>query len=173
VVTEAAVVEHNPDPLAMRGRLSARQRRWVPVASVGVIVAACLGIAAWVANNEAQVNAAFDRAHLSFGTTTHHRRLALANLARVRADLDAVNRQVGLDTTTLSQDTTRLQGVETALANARSNVSSQTSTKSALQVCLAGVEQALNALSVNDQSHAITALDAVSSSCTVAVAANG
>jgi hypothetical protein len=45
--------------------------------------------------------------------------------------------------------------------------------KSDLQLCLAGVEQALNALSVNDQPHAIAALDAVSTSCTVAVAANG
>ena len=170
---EAAVDGHNPGPLPRQGPGSAHSRRWVPIALVGVIVAAFLGTAAWVANNEVQVNAAFVRLHLSVDATTHHRHLVLAGLARVRADLESVNRQVGSDTTTLSQDGSQLQGIETALANARSNVSSQTLMKSELQVCLAGVEQALNALSVNDQSHAIAALDTVSTSCTDAVAANG
>jgi hypothetical protein len=99
---------------------------------VAVIVAACLGTAAWVANNEVQVNTAFDRAHRSLDTTTHHRRMVLADLAGVRASLTAVDGQVGLDATTLSQDTMQLQGVETALTNARANVSSQTSLKRAL-----------------------------------------
>ena len=171
MATDIAVVERTPGTPSTRGQ--SRARRWVPLATVGLIVAACLGTAAWVGNNEVQVNTAFDRAHRSLDTTTHHRRMVLADLAGVRASLTAVDGQVGLDATTLSQDTTQLQGVETALANARTNVSSQTSVKSDLQLCLAGVEQALNALSVNDQPHAIAALDAVSTSCTVAVAANG
>lgn len=143
------------------------------MASVSVIVAACLGTVAWVANNEVQVNKGLDRAHLSLDATNRRHRLVLSELAGVRTDLDAVNGHVGLDVTTLSQDTTQLQGVKTALTNARANVSNQTSAVGDLQVCLAGVERALNALSVGDQAHAISALDAVATSCTDAVAANG
>jgi hypothetical protein len=130
VATDIAVVERTPGTPSTRGQ--SRARRWVPLATVAVIVAACLGTAAWVANNEVQVNTAFDRAHRSLDTTTHHRRMVLADLAGVRASLTAVDGQVGLDATTLSQDTMQLQGVETALTNARANVSSQTSLKRAL-----------------------------------------
>ena len=42
-----------------------------------------------------------------------------------------------------------------------------------LNVCLGGVEQALTALSVNDQIHAIDAPNSVSSSCAEVGGSNG
>ena len=142
-------------------------------AVVCIVVAGCLVAAAWLANNEVRVDNGFDRVHRSVDTANHDRRLVLADLAGVRADLDTVDGQVGVDTTTLAQDTTQLQGVESALTGAQADVSTQTSLKQDLQVCLAGVEQALNAISVGDQDHAIAALDAVAASCTSAFSADG
>ena len=42
-----------------------------------------------------------------------------------------------------------------------------------LQACLGGVEQALNALAVNDQLRAFALLESVSSSCTTAADSSG
>jgi len=76
-------------------------------------------------------------------------------------------------TTALTNDTAQLREVETALANAQSNLSSQQSTITALHACLGGVEQSLNALSVGDQNSADNALVAVSGDCQSAVTADG
>jgi hypothetical protein len=143
------------------------------VASICVILAAWAAALGFVTSNEVRVDNGFDRAHLSLVATGRHLDLVRADLATVRVDLGAVDGQVGVDAATLSQDRTQLQGVERALAGARTAVSKQTSTMADLRVCLAGVEQALNALSVGDHAHAISALDAVATSCSHAVAANG
>jgi hypothetical protein len=84
-----------------------------------------------------------------------------------------VNSQVTVDSKALAQDTTQLQGVKQALVKAQVDVTSQTSTIGDLHTCLGGVEQALNALAVADQNHAIAALNAVSANCAKAVASDG
>lgn len=139
---------------------------------VCVVVVLLLGVGGWVTANEVRVDTGFDRAHRSLDVTRDHLRLVRADVASVQAGLHEVDGQVDLDSATLSRDTTQLQGLETALADSRRQVSSQTSTISALQVCLDGVQRALNALSVGDQAHAITAFDAVASSCNAAVNAD-
>ena len=65
------------------------------------------------------------------------------------------------------------QDLETALSSAGATVSSQHATVDDLQVCLTGVEQALNALAVGDQTHALSALQVVSGACNSVSAADG
>jgi hypothetical protein len=147
-----------------------RRRKWVIGAVSFAVVATAFG---YVTGNEVQANAQFDQTHRSLDVTRHHIEVVLAHLATVRHDLNLVNAQVVVDTTMLAQDTTQLQGMQSALVNAQADVSHQTSAIGDLQACLGGVEQALNALAVNDQNRAISALNAVSPSCTNAVASNG
>jgi chromosome segregation ATPase len=134
------------------------------------VLAAGLG---YVTGNERQANTEFDQTHYTLNVTTHRIDTALANLRTVRHELHTVNGQVSADSTALTKDTAQLQGVEKALNSAQATVIHQTLTISDLQTCLGGVEQALDALAVGDQGYAIDALDAVSTSCTNAVASNG
>jgi hypothetical protein len=152
------------------GRRPNRRRKWIGAIAACVLFAAGLG---YVTGNEVQANTQFDHTHQSLDVTRHHIESVAADLTTVRHDLNVVTGQVSVDTTTLAQDTAQLKGVQSALATAESKVSHQTSTISDLHACLGGVEQASNALAVDDQSRAIRALDAVSTSCTNAVASNG
>jgi hypothetical protein len=127
----------------------------------------------YVTDNERQANTEFDQTHSALKVTTHRIDTALADLLTVRHELEIVDGQVSADSTALTQDTTQLQGVQKALTTAQATVAHQTSTIGELQACLGGVEQALNALAVGDQAHAIDALDAVSTSCANAVVSDG
>ena len=81
--------------------------------------------------------------------------------------------QVGNDTTALNQDAAQLLGAQTSLAAAQAHVTQQASLIGSLKTCLGGVEQALNALAVENQPQAIAALNSVSSQCTTAEASSG
>jgi hypothetical protein len=94
-------------------------------------------------------------------------------LATARTDLRLVTQQVGNDTTALAQDTSQLQGARSALSAAQAHVVAQASLLSSLHECLGGVEQALNALAVGNQSKAADALKWVSAPCSAAVSASG
>lgn len=155
------------DPPA-RGRR--RRMRWVVAALAIAVLAAGFG---YLTGNEVQANTQFDQTHRSLDTTRHHIDTVLSDLATVRHELGVVNSQVAVDSKALAQDTTQLQGVEHALTSAQADVTSQTSTIGDLHTCLGGVEQALNALAVADQNHAIDALHAVTASCAKVVAADG
>jgi hypothetical protein len=147
-----------------------RNRRWIIAIVALAFFAAGLG---YVTGNEVQANTQFDQGHASLNVTRHHISVVLGDLATVRHDLDVVNGQVDQDAVALSRDTAQLKKLQADLVNAQSNVSLQSQAISDLQTCLSGVEQALNALAVNDKGRAINALNAVSASCTNAVSANG
>jgi hypothetical protein len=137
---------------------------------------ACIAFAAglgYVTGNEVQANSQVDQAHTSLAATRGHIRTVLADMAHIRHDLDLANGQVAAATTALARDQSELKGVQTALANGQADVLHQSLAIDKLQACLGGVEQASNALAVDDQNGAIAALNAVSSSCTGAVASNG
>jgi len=172
MVTDTAVAERT---LGAGGsgapRQPNRRRNRSAIALVCVVCAAFVGASVLVALNERHVDSRFDQVHRSLDATQDQIALAGAELATVRSDLGTVDGQVNQDAAALAQDTSQLQGVESALTSARSHVSNQTSVIGDLTTCLGGVEQAQNALSVGDQTHAIAALDAVSSSCTRALAA--
>jgi chromosome segregation ATPase len=134
------------------------------------LVGSALG---YLLEDAAHANHAYDRARASLSTTRHHTTVVSRELAESRTDLALLTRQVGNDTTALSQDTSALQGARAALSSAESQVSQQATLLTSLNTCLGGVEQALNALSVGSQPSAVAALDSVSQSCSAAVAASG
>ena len=171
MVTNLASVEPETRPLGPREAPRPRRRRKWAVAVVAFAVFA--GALAFVVGNEVQANTEFDQTHHSLDVTRSHLDATVADLATVRRELDVVKDQVGAASTALAQDTAQLQGVQKALAGAQANVTHQTSTISDLNICLGGVEQALNALAVADQAHAIDALNAVATSCANAVASDG
>ena len=178
MVAGMAVSERTPDATDDAGRPDRSRpdrgrHRWIRVAALCAVLAACVGVSVQATTDEISANARTDQAHRALDATRDHLGLVLAGLAAVRADRRTVDGQVGLEAATLAQDTTQLQGVETALASARTGVADQTSAVHDLQTCLGGVEQGLNALSVGDRVHALDALDAVSATCTAAIAANG
>lgn len=120
-----------------------------------------------------QANHRYDRARASLHITRRDTAFVSFELAKARTDLSLLSRQVGNDTTALSQDASALQGAQTALSAAQAHVSQQSTLITSLNTCLGGVEQALNALSVGNQVSAIVALHGVSQSCSAAVAASG
>jgi hypothetical protein len=169
--TEVRVTDGESDapdhPGANRGR---RRRRWFPWIAGLVLVASALG---YLVGNEVQANTQFDQAHHSLDAVRHGIAGVSLDLATVRRDLDVVNGLVAVGSSTLANDTSKLVGARDALATAQADVSRQTSAITSLHACLAGVEQALNALSLADQSSAINALNAVSASCASVVGGNG
>jgi chromosome segregation ATPase len=96
-----------------------------------------------------------------------------ARLSSLQRDLLTLGNQIGSDTTALEQDQSQLKGAQSALDAAQSDVTQQASLITSLQTCLGGVEEALNALAVNNRMGAFTQLEAVSSSCSAAAAASG
>jgi hypothetical protein len=94
-------------------------------------------------------------------------------LAAARIDLHLVTLQVGNDRTALAQVTSQLEGARSALSAAQTHVFEQASLLNSLHECLAGVEQALNALAVGNQSKAADALKWVAAPCSTAVNASG
>jgi hypothetical protein len=151
--------EHTPGSSTRRRR---GRRLWPWVVAAVVLFG---GLLACVIGNEVQATNRFDTAHRSLLANQFAIDLVVADLTGVRRQLAAVDGQVGIDSAALTQDTAQLKAAETALSNAQSHVSQQSTMIGALHTCLGGVEQALTALSVNDQTHAIAALKAVSSSC--------
>jgi hypothetical protein len=141
------------------------------ILAVGFLGAA--GLVACVIGNEVQANERFDAVHKSVAETHYGLQLVTADLVGVRHQLTAAVNRVGNDSTALAQDAAELKAAQTALINAQAHVSQQTATIGALQTCLGGVEQALTALAVQDQRHAISALTSVSSSCRQATGTGG
>jgi hypothetical protein len=127
----------------------------------------------YLLHDAVQTNHRYDQARASLSTTRHQSAVTSLQLAQARTDLGLITRQVGSDTTALSQDASALEGARTALRAAEAHASQQATLLDSLHTCLGGVEQALNALAVANQPSAIAALDAVSQSCSAAVAASG
>jgi hypothetical protein len=147
-----------------------RHKRWVAIVVGVAVVAACLG---YLLTDAAQANDRYDRALRTLGSTRATTRVVAADLAKARFDLRLVTQQAGNDATALNQDTSQLQGAESALSAAQAHVAQQASLLTALHTCLGGVEQALNALAVGSEGKAAASLSAVSASCSTAVNASG
>jgi small-conductance mechanosensitive channel len=110
----------------------------------------------------------FDRAHASLLITRHRTATVVRNLALLRHEVAVLMTQVASGTTTLSQDAAQLKSAQTALAVLQADVSQQSTRIRALHTCLGGVQQALNALAINNQATAVSELNSVSSSCAAA-----
>jgi hypothetical protein len=151
-------------------RPAPRRKHWFAIVAGVAVIAACLG---YLLTDATQANDRYDRALGTLGTTRATTRVVALDLAKARFDLRLVTQQAGNDTTALSQDTSQLQGAQSALSAAQAHVAQQASLLTALHTCLGGVEQALNALAVGSQGKAAASLYAVSASCSTAVNASG
>jgi hypothetical protein len=147
-----------------------RRTRWILWIAAGALFAAALG---YLIPDHVQARDHYGQAHTALEVTRQQTHTATAQLDELRRDLNILKRQVGSDSTALSQDTSQLLGAKTSLAAAQAHVTQQASLITSLQTCLVGVERALNELAVGKQSNAIAALNSVSASCTAAEASSG
>jgi hypothetical protein len=172
MVTEGLVSTSDQNLEGAEGSRRRGTRLWAWI--IGVLALALFGAAmGYVASSERATNAQFDLAHQSLTATQRSIDRVVTRLDVTRHQLTVVDGQVVDDTSTLASDSAQLREAKTALANAQTHESDQTSVLVDLETCLGGVEQAENALAVGAQSVAINALNAVSTSCQGAVAANG
>lgn len=164
-------VDRRPFPVEPPPRpLLSRRARWALGIGAGALFVGALG---YLLVDQVQARAEYGRAHTSLGVTQQRTRVVSAQLQELSRDLNVLKTQVGSDTTALNQDSSQLLGAQTSLAATQAHVTQQASLIASLQSCLVGVEQALNELAIGNQAGAITALNAVSSSCTSAEAASG
>lgn len=164
------LLEAEPRSYARADVQAARRRRgrsakWVGAVAAAAVFGCALG---YLVNDEGSANDRYDRSRASLDVTRRNVATVSQELAVARRDLALVTAQVGSDSTALAQDQSQLQAARTALIAAQAHVSQQSSQIGSLHTCLGGVEQALNALAVNQKSNAIFALNAVESSCTQA-----
>jgi hypothetical protein len=144
-------------------------RRILGLAAV-VLCAAALG---FLVSDAVEANATYDRAHTALGSTGRQTKSVSGQLAELRAALALLSARVANDSAVAAQDTNQLRAAQAELAALRAHVTQQTALIGSLHTCLAGVERALNALSVGRPNHGIAALQAVKSSCKSAAGANG
>jgi septal ring factor EnvC (AmiA/AmiB activator) len=169
---ELLLHEHRPPVVESprpRRRLT-RRGRWVAAVASGCVLAIAIGLL--VADQVHQRNQ-FDTSRSALTVTRQHIATESAQLADLRHDLATLETQVGSDTTAFDQVSSQLKGAQTALDSAQAHVTQQASQITSLHTCLAGVEEALNALAVNSRPRAFAALESVSSSCTSAAASSG
>jgi hypothetical protein len=150
-------------------RFVSKRRGWIAV----VPVLAVCGVFSLLAGNELQADTQFAQAHDAVLQTTGRIAATEARLTAVRQDLRVLRVQVDASETFLSSDTTLLQAVRGALVQAQSDSAEKTQYIANLKTCEGGIQQALNALSVGDKTHAVSALTGVSVACQSAAATSG
>lgn len=156
-------------PRPHRARLT-RRGRWV----IGLVFACSVGsVVGLLVADQVEQRDRYDRARATLRLTHDYIVTVEADLTALRHDVAVLDAQVGSDANALNQDSSQLQGAQSALSAAQNHVTQQATLITSLQACLGGVEQALNALSVGNKGRAIDQLDSVSSSCTSAAAASG
>jgi septal ring factor EnvC (AmiA/AmiB activator) len=144
-----------------------RRHPFVALITVLILAGVAFGL---VVHDEIRTNTQADRTHRALDVTRAHLRMVVANLTTVRHQVHVLAAQVSQVTQALAADEANLKVVQTELTNEESDVSHQTALIADLQTCLGGVQKALNALSVADQSRAIGSLNSVSSNCSDAAA---
>jgi septal ring factor EnvC (AmiA/AmiB activator) len=159
------------DPSEATSAPRPRIRTWWAVTGAALSVIGLL--LAFVVWNETEANTKFDQADHALRQTDAHIDATVATLTAVRHDLRFLETQIDASQKSLSSDATLLQGIRSALAQAQQDVSEKSSYIVNLKTCQTGVEQALNALSVGDEPHAVAALGNVSAACQKAAALSG
>jgi hypothetical protein len=157
-----------PHILAEGPRTRRRRTRWIrwTLAIVaGALVASTLG---YLIDDQKSENNHYDRVHASLLVTRHRAANVGHDLDVLRHDVAILVAQVGSASTSWNQDTAQLKAARFALAVVQSDVSQQGSRIGSLHTCLGGVQQALNALAVNNQTIAVSELNSAASSCSAA-----
>lgn len=154
---------------AVPARAKGWRRRVLPVVS-GLLVCAVLG---WIGLDEARTDTRIDTARSALTTTKARTDRAVAEEATLRRVFDSLRSQLASSTNALASDTAQLEQAEAALTKAQADASDDASYIVDLTSCTQGVQQALNALSVGDQSDALSALDSVAAACQAVDAPDG
>jgi hypothetical protein len=138
-----------------------RQRRWpVRVTYAVVIVVLGIGVAIGV-SSRAQLH----RTDAAEASTQAQLRHTLDQARRAEATLTAVSAQATSAAQILASETAQLASVQSQLASAEADVFANGVSINDLDLCLSGVERALNQISLDDQAGAAATLDGVASSC--------
>ena len=143
-------------------------RWWIRLISVVVALALFGSALGYLTSDRVSENEHFDRLHSALVTTRHSTAEVASDLADLRRDVAVLRVQVGSATTTWTQDTAQVKAAQFSLAVVQDDVSQRGSRIGALQTCLGGVQQALNALAINDQTTAVSELNSVAPSCAAA-----
>ncbi len=151
-LTEEPLEEARRRPRPHRWRLRAVYTALVVVLVVGLAV----GVTSRARLHRTNAEVTSTQARL------HH---TLEQARRAEATLTAVSAQASSAAHILGTETAQLASVQSQLASTEADVFANGVSINDLDLCLAGVEQALNQISLNDQSGAAATLDGVAASC--------
>ena len=141
---------------ATRGR---RRSWWWAGAVAGL--AALAGLTLWGVRLRAEDAAASGRLAAERSAVLH----TLADLRATEAHLTAVTARRDKVAATLGLESALLRGTEADLSGEQSTIASQGADISELSSCLDGVQEALNAISLGDDTRGIASLEAVAPAC--------
>ncbi len=145
-------------------RHPSRPHRWrLRTVYAAVVVVLVVGVAVGVTSR-----ARLHRTDVELTSTQVRLRHTVAQARRAEAKLTAVSAQASSAAHLLGTETAQLASVQSQLASAEADVFANGVSINELDLCLSGVEQALNQISLNDQSGAATTLDGVAGSCRAA-----
>ncbi len=153
----AGRVRSAPAPGIDRSNRTGSRLGWVyAVVVVALVAALAVGAAsrAHLHRTDTQLTAMRARLHQTVGRA----KVAEARLAAVTGQATSAAR-------VLTAETDQLTSVQSQLASTEANVFANGVSISDLDTCLAGVEQALNQISLGDQHGAATTLNGVAASC--------
>jgi hypothetical protein len=142
-------------------RAGPKRRRWrLRVAYAAVVVVLAAAVAVGISNR-----AHLHRTDAEVATTRAQLRHALVEAHRAESTLAAVSAQAATAAHVLATETAQLTSVQSQLASTESDVFANGISINDLDVCLSGVERALNQISLDDQNGAAATLDGVAESC--------
>ena len=137
-----------------------RSPRWLAVAyavvSLLLVTAVTVGIVS---------HATLRRTNNSLAEVRAELHQTLERLAATRTTLATVTGESNAAGLTLTAETRQLSSAQAALAHTQATIFAQGVNISELNLCLAGVEKALNAIAVGDQTLAVNSLQNVASNC--------
>jgi hypothetical protein len=138
-------------------------RRGARTLLVGAV--ACASVFGWLLEDQIVEYSHAERVGTALAAAHDREARAARHLKALRGDVTRLTADVRSDTTTLGHDRAKLQAAQAALAGVQASAGQQAKVIGALQACLGGVQEALNALAVNDQAGAIADLTSVEASC--------
>jgi hypothetical protein len=145
-----------------------RPVRWMPLMVALFAFSLVALVLGFLIHDQIGEHQRYARLDAAFGITRHRSDHEADDLAELSHDVTRLDANLKTDSATWQQDEAQLKAAAAALAVSQADVSQQRSRITALHACLGGVQQALNALAVNNQSGAFADLNSVGSSCAAA-----
>jgi hypothetical protein len=141
---------------------------WMAVVVAAFALALVASVLGYLVHDQLGEHQRYARLQSALGITRHRSGREADDLAELRHDVAVLATDLGTDSASWQQDQAQLKAAAAALAVSQADVSQQGSRITALHECLGGVQEALNALAVDNQPGAVAALNSVGSSCAAA-----